>query len=474
MDNLIEEHAKLKKLVETGVLIPGIYTGNIGNIKYTPISQEEYLERISKGYIQGLGYNTRTMGRGIFTLNNSGKIINFKGVDSHLENKDSLAVQTTEATIDNLTAQNSYGINIIHFVDRNNKNPDGKLRLEFRIKGASQYQNLLVEKLKRDDIQQRDSKKLVKLPDFDIPKPLSDKMCETYSLPRVLEITDEFLGSIEPGSYAEYCLIELKKQNIDLTHRNQLWQEYFEEYYPEKLQDVNLLATIQKEDQTYGLGAIFAQTTRKLDNPFRIMELQEYIKNNDSEAVRAIIEYSQSKCGGELLEDYAKISAKNAAGFMNLNLSINNFEHRQDYPLSGEICDDAYDDVTNSITTSNPNPQDHFNRLKFYNQVYLFASNIKVIEDAYRMLGKEIPQNYQVTFLETFYESLDDNTNFKLCFRNENPMEQLSLFNNAGKNFSGMEDYVTDLRQKAVEVYKSKQAILQNKTTDTNDDNDER
>lgn len=32
MDNLIEEHTKLKKLVETGVLIPGIYNGNIGNM----------------------------------------------------------------------------------------------------------------------------------------------------------------------------------------------------------------------------------------------------------------------------------------------------------------------------------------------------------------------------------------------------------------------------------------------------------
>lgn len=401
MSNLIEEHAKLKRLVETGVLIPGIYTGNVGNIRYTPISQEEYIERINKGHIQGLSYNTKTMGRGIFTLNDNGKIINFKGVDSQLKNKDSIAIQATEGRIENVNSQDSYGINIMHFIDKNDKNPDGKLRLEFRIKGASQYQNLLAEKIKRDDIQRKDTKGLIKLPDFDMPKPLSSEMCEAFSLPRVLEITDEFLDSIEPGSYAEYCITELKKQNISLTHRNQLWLEYFQEYYPEKLQDADLLSTIQKEDQTYGLGAIFAQTTRKLDNPFRIMELNEYIKNRDIEAVKAIIEYSTSKCDGELLEEHSKTAARNVAGFMNLNLAINNFEHRQDYPLSGEICDDAYDDISDSLRTLNPNSKDNFNKLKFYNQIYLFATNIKIIEDAYQMLGIEIPQNYKETFLET-------------------------------------------------------------------------
>ena len=30
----------------------------------------------------------------------------------------------------------------------------------------------------------------------------------------------------------------------------------------------------------------------------------EYIKNGDIEAVRAIIEYSELKCGGKLLENY--------------------------------------------------------------------------------------------------------------------------------------------------------------------------
>lgn len=278
MSNLLDEHLKLKRLVETGVLIPGIYTGNVGNMKYTPLSQDEYLERIKSGYIQGLSYNTKTMGRGIFTLNDNGKIINFKGVDSQLRNDESIAVQSTEGTIENVNGQDSYGINIMHFIDRSDKNPEGTLRLEFRTKGASQYQNLLVEKLKRDDIKRRDAKGLIKVPDFDMPQPLSSEMCEELSLPRVVDMTDEFIATLEPGSYAEYCISELQKQGITLTHRNQLWQEYFQEFCPEKLQDPTLLTTIQKEDQTYGLGAIFAQTTRKLDNPFRIMELSDYIK----------------------------------------------------------------------------------------------------------------------------------------------------------------------------------------------------
>ncbi len=466
MNTLIGEHMKLKKLVEVGVLIPGIYSGKVGNITYTPISTKEYIQRIKTGSIQGLSYNTRTMGRGIFTLNNTGKIINFKGVDSHLSNNDSIAVQNTKGDIQNINDQDSYGINLITFIDTN-KNKTNEKRYELRTKGASQYQNLLYEKTKRDEIEQRDTKGLVKLPEFDIPTPLSKEMCERFALPRVIPVTDEYLRSINPDSYAGDCLEQLKKLNISFSSRNQLWQEFFKEFHPEKLQDPLLLRTIQKEDSTYSLGVIFGQTTRKLDNPFRIMELKHYLDKENIEAVRALIDYSSSRCEGDLLEEYSKTAAKNVAGFMNLDLAINNFEHRQDYPLSGEICDDAFDDISKSIHTSNPNHDDYHKRLRYNNQVYIFATNMKIIEDAYKMLGKEVPKNYQETFLETFYDSLNNKENFKNCFRNENPMKDLERFNNATKNFEGMEEYLIGLRPKAVKVYKSKNLRI-------NDSHDER
>ena len=98
------------------------------------------------------------------------------------------------------------------------------------------------------------------------------------------------------------------------------------------------------------------------------------------------------------------------------------------------------------------------------------AHKDSTIEDAYQMLGIEIPQNYKETFLETFYESLDNKTNFELCFRKENPMEQISHFNNGEKNFNGMESFLIDLRKKAIEVYKNKHLNTQNKTNNTNDE----
>ena len=70
--SILNEHLAIKKLVELGIVIPGIISGNIGNIIYSPISIEDYLERIENNNIHDLGYNTRTMGRGIFTIDDNG------------------------------------------------------------------------------------------------------------------------------------------------------------------------------------------------------------------------------------------------------------------------------------------------------------------------------------------------------------------------------------------------------------------
>ena len=47
-----------------------------------------------------------------------------------------------------------------------------------------------------------------------------------------------------------------------------------------------------------------------------------------------------------------------------------------------------------------------------YFQVYFFATNMKVIEDAYTFIGREAPDNYKKHFAETFYDSLEDKANF--------------------------------------------------------------
>lgn len=456
MGELVEEHKKLQKLVKTGALIPGVYSGKVGSMTYEPISIEEYLNKVKFGDIFGLAYNTRTMGRGIFTLGNEGEIINFKGVDSQLQNENSIAISKTEGHLEAITDQKSYGINVAHFIDRNKATPEGKERIEFRIKGASQFQNILAEKVKRDGIEEKDEKHLIKLPKLDIPTPFTEEFCERFDLPRVVKLTDEFIDGLEDGSYAKYCYDYLNSNGIIVNTRNQLWNEYFKEKDPSRLQDEIFRDVLDREDSTYGLGAIFGQTTRVLDNPFRIMELDYYIKNNNICAVSAIMEYSMERCKGDLLSQYSDISARNAAGFMNLNLSFSNFEHRQDYPLSGEICDDAYDDVSSSLYTINPTRDDEYKKLKYRNQVYIWITNMKIIENAYKLLGKEIPKDYKESFIEIFYESLDDKDNFRECFKSPNPMDEIKVINNAEKNFEGMESTMQEFRGIAVNLYKTK------------------
>ena len=450
--SLNDIHLSMKKLIELGIVIPGRFSGTPGNITYMPISIEEYMKALENGDTQNLAYNTRTMGRGIFTIGSNGEILNYKGVDSKLKNEDSIAVSSTEGTIETINEQDSYGIKVNHFIDRNSIQGSEKIRLEFRIKGASQYQNLLVEKLKNDDIRKRDSHRLIKLPQIDYPTPLSAEMCERFDLPRIVNVTDDFMAKLDPNSYAGYCLARMKQNGIPFEKRNELWKEYFESHHNEKINDKSLMEVVQKEDSTYGLGAIFAQTTRVLENPFRIMEVQYFLSNNNIEALNAILDFSVQG-NADFFRNYATISAKNAAGFINLKLAMNNFEHRQDYPLSGEICDDAYDDVSNNLYALNPSREDQFKKMQYYSQIFIFATNMKVLEDAFRLTGRAIPSDYKRLFVEKFYDSLEDKANFRLCFQNEDPMSTIKHFNNAEQNFRGMESFMQEIRQIAVDYF---------------------
>lgn len=463
--SVLNEHLAIKKLVELGVVIPGVFEGTVGNITYFPISIEEYIRRIESNDIQCLSYNTRTMGRGIFTFDERGRVVNYKGVDSKLEHSKSIAVANTEGEIESVNNQESYGINIMHFADRNLGATQGKSRLEFRVKGASQYQNLLYEKLKRDFIAKKDKSGLIKLPQLEFPTPLSEEMCEELDLPRVVDVTDDFLTTIDEQSYAGYCLSQMIQNGIQYTKRNQLWREYFEERHSERLKDEKLMRVVEREDATYGLGAIFGQSTRVLENPFRIMELEYFLRQNNIEALDAILDYT-TKSPDDFMKDYATISGQNAAGFINLKLAINNFEHRQDFPLSGEICDDAFDDVSKHIDNQEPTREDIYKKTQYYYQVYIYATNMKILEDAFRATGRQIPSDYKRHFVETFYDSLEDKENFKMCFRDPEPMAMIKLFNNAEKNFAGMEEYMQGIREIAFEVYKER-------TEKSNEDNDE-
>lgn len=85
---------------------------------------------------------------------------------------------------------------------------------------------------------------------------------------------------------------------------------------------------------------------------------------------------------------------------------------------------------------------------------------MKIIENAYKLIGKEIPKGYQESFIETFYEALDNKENFKMCFKSPNPMGDIKIINNAEKNFCGMESTMQEFRKIAIDVYKTKTKSL--------------
>ena len=266
----ISKHIAMKKLVELGVVIPGTFNGTVGNMTYSPISIKDFIERIENEDVADLAYNTRAMGRSVFTFGENGEVINYKGVDSKLKNEASIANASTECTIETINEQDLYGINIVNFIYRNSSHTSGISRLEFRVKGASQFQNLLAEKVKNDDIRERDKRGLIKLPSIDYPTPLSAEMCESLDLPRVVDVEEDFLSSIDSKSYAGYCLAQMRQNGLPFNKRNELWAEYFANHHRERLDDRQLMEAAEREDSTYGLGAIFGQTPRVLENPFRI------------------------------------------------------------------------------------------------------------------------------------------------------------------------------------------------------------
>lgn len=468
----IEEHKKMQQLVEVKVIVPGIYREVEGVKVYQPISQDEYEKIIESGYIDSLAYNTYSMGRGIFTIGENGEIINFKGVDSRLEDVDNIAVGKVNADIYNVSEmlgyeKSPYQIVVLSVPEQNS---------EIRVRGASQLQNLINEKQKQEETMEKDKEGIIKFPEIKDITLLSDEFCKEVGLPRGVKITKEYLEQLIEadknsrertggtfGNYAYTCLKYMHENGIPISMKNQTWEEYFSELSEEdyeKIKDIpNLESAIRKQDREYQLGAMFGQTTRILENPFRIMDLAYFVDNNKKEQVQAILDYTSSKQEQDYITYYAQTMAKNLAGFMNLNLSYNNWAHRQDFALSAEMCDDAYDDISQTLDYEKDVKEDdeHYKDIissatRFYNQIYLFASNMKVVEDAYKMTGRVIPENYKEEFINTFIENLKNKEEILDRLEKDTGKDFKDILLLAGgktaiQNFEGYEEYIVEFRK---------------------------
>lgn len=473
---LLGQHKKMQKLVASNTILPGIFSEEYGVIVYTPISKQQYDDMIKSGNIEKLAYNTFSMGRGIYTVGESGEIINYKGVDSRLDDSKNIAVGKVNAQVYDISAllgrePHPYGITVMLAPGQ---------APEIRVRGASQLQNLINEKQKLDETQKKDKEGIIKFPRITEIKALSTEFCERAGLPRAEGIEEAFIEQLRQsdeiareetggmlGNYAYICLEYMRNIGMPIKVKNQTWQEYFSGLPAEDKDKIKhifeLQGAIENQDKEYELGAIFGQTTRILGNPFRIMDLAYFVDNGMKDSVQAILDYTSEPYNEDYLDVYAKTMGKNSAGFMNLGLVYNNWAHRQDFSLSAEMCDDAYDDVSESIreAKSISEKEEHYKHIMkqmsmYYNQIYLFASNMKVIEDAYRMIGREIPESYQDGFIEAFIENLQNKEEILRAMMDESSSDFGEVLRRNGKmsavrNFEGYEEYVRQFKEKFCE-----------------------
>ena len=429
MKNL-EQCKLLDALVLNRVLTPGRYSYEDGMIIFDPISPEEYTARHSD---LPLAYHTHSMGRGIFIVDGNGDIINYKGVDSRSRSDNVKKYNVTELLGQKQNRHETFVTYFMHGSYRGHK----KLP-QIRVQGASQLEDLISEQ-KKISIYCRNS--LIKFPKIMEVKAFPLNFCLRYHLPLQTAITKDFIAELTKldeidcrnGNYNKPRLrsLELLHQTGILPGmRNQRWNEYFASLPNE---DQRLLQSIPQfqvavceEDRRYSIGASFGQAKRLLENPFRISDLSHYVEQKDRECVRTILSYTQCRWGSDVLLSYADAMGRNTVGFMNEKLANHLWSHRQDFALSAEICDEAFYDVKLSLAHEDQVERFWHTRqgkadnklfqqvvedtVKYYGQLYLFASNMKVIEDAYNLLGISVPKEYQNRFVESLIRNVDNQT----------------------------------------------------------------
>ena len=452
----------LQNLVAMGIIFPGEYVRTNGIITFKPLTIEEFEDKIRFNDIQNMAYYTKSMGRGIFTTGEDGKFVNFKGVDSQLQNNQ--VVDDTAAQSYNIPSANDYNVAFIYFGHDKS--------FDIRVTGASAIKNLEKEIKKLYELKSTGSD-LLKLPDITNIIELDSEFCREHDIPMTISISND---EIELFSKAQKDMLDIESSardaigeenfRVNSNTRCEKWKEFFSRLsekkgitYEEYLENIakelsekfDLQISMQKLeeginflDKKYAFGQKFGQVTRIVENPFRITDLKSEIinameisaKSDEQKQVgqknlKEMISFS-SKCLGlkneqEYLLKYAEIMGKNIAGLLNENWMYNNWAHRQDFSLSGELCDDAFEKVTfyeqhelfegQDIDIGKYKQEMSQQQKKYFNQIYLFASNMKIIEDAYKIAGLEIPSNYRDIFIDNIFKNLTMDKKIELAER---------------------------------------------------------
>lgn len=424
LDNIIND------MLKKGILISGRKTINEeGIISFERVSNEE-IESLDKSEI---AYATQSMGRGIFSIADDGKIINYKGVNSCLRDDENIIQDLTNAKvlyIPILQENGEESKSSLCFVVQVDKKGD------MRIKGLSPLEDIEIEA----DVNSKMQGKEIKLPKMlsviEIPNELSKKLGLPIKIPGnynefesdYRDRSDEIKGNLNNALGDKY-----KEDKLEGL-RAETMEEYVQRLEVSELEKLQKFAeennlTIKDftdaVDESYQLGQRYGQGIRILENPFRIADLEYYTGKNDVEAINLLMEFSKKLQGKELEQEqisierlFARQMGENIANMMNTGWMCENLMHRQDYSLAAEMCDDSYINLKEILEDLYKIHKDNEWAIKamreqyitrYFVQFHLIGSNIKVLKDAMKLIGKsEIEIEEMVSeYVRSFAKKID-------------------------------------------------------------------
>ena len=433
--------SKIEKMVKRGILIAGVLIRDEED--FVTAERVDDLEALKEREAQGeeLYYATSSMGRSVFTINRQGEIENHKGVDSNLTGNENVVVGLTNTHFVGIPNPVSGSMHEISL--RTEPSQNGVRTCEFRFRGTSPLEDLEEEADRNEDL----SRIGVKVPKLTMVKEYSREKAKKLGLP--YHIPGKYSDLEEKTKLTDVEEVRKRKEKISNNesleyvdeledgYRPMLLREYFELYglfdNPEIIKfieeenattgrkDISVEDAISSIDRSYSLGQRYGQGIRILGSPFRVSDIQGYINDKDKEALDLIADFTESmlpedKKGLGFETVFAETMGKNVAMLLNSGWYVNNAMHRQDFDLSGAMCDDAYDELSQVVERyskiDNPGKREGMiseAKKQYIEQIHFVASTVKILQDAMAVRGKteEEIQGVFETYVDSFVSNLD-------------------------------------------------------------------
>lgn len=428
----------IKSMIEKGIIVGGKITKTDGFTMFQRLTVQE-LEHLDDTEI---AFATQSMGRAIFQIDSNNKIINIKGVDSHLDNSQIGLVKLSGSDVMPITIDGKEYVESTHPI--NLLVQPGKI-VGIRIRGTAPLEDIEIEAEINSKLQELG----IKLPQIksvrEYPHELSQK----------LGLTTKIKGSYDDFSEVDYIEENNQRKEYLHTEHSDIYEEDLPDgLRPEKMSEyfkrIGVIDTIEFirfaernnltvndfiecVDAEYALGQRFGQSVRKMESPFRISDLELYVVNNDLDAIESIVDFTEELQNENIPFEniFAKQMGTNIALMMNNGWMCENFVHRQDYSLAGEMCDDSFFKMTDRLkheVEKNKNKPDKVLAIaedlnnKFFSQLFFISSNIKVLQDEMTLRGKT--QQEIDSVINDFVGSFAQSINFLEVGRNIGKSEE--------------------------------------------------